>query len=165
MTLRELKSLLRNEGHKHFQILLPDGSAVPRSFHVTEVGRVQKTFIDCGGTQRISVACQLQVWVGEDVDHRIEAKKAAGILDKARSFLPDESVPVEIEYEDRVISQYTIQAYQSNEESVVLRLAHKHTACLAPELCGLPALVKPIAGTAIANGPESSACCVPGRCC
>src|SRR5687767_9407319 len=106
MILSEFKSLLQSEGGKHFRLQLPNGSPVPVSFHVTEVGRVQKTFIDCGGVLRETVACQLQVWVGEDVDHRIEAEKAAKILEKAKTFLPDESVPVEIEYEDEVISQY-----------------------------------------------------------
>lgn len=139
MKLSEFKALLKNEGDKHFRLQLPDGSPIPVSFHVTEVGRVQKTFIDCGGTLRESVACQLQVWVGEDVEHRIEARKAAAILEKARAFLPDESIPVEIEYEHEVISQYTIEGYQSGVGSVVLKLAPKHTECLAPELCKLPA--------------------------
>lgn len=135
MQLSQLKSLLKNEGEKHFRLQLPDGQAVPVSFHVTEVGRVQKTFIDCGGTLRESVVCMLQVWVGQDYDHRIEARKAAAILDKAATFLTDESMPVEIEYEDRVISQYTIARHESREDCVVLHLAHKHTDCLAPELC------------------------------
>lgn len=153
MTLHELKSLFRNDSHKHFQIQLPDGSPVPVSFHVTEVGRVQKNFIDCGGVMRESVVCQLQVWVGEDVDHRIEAAKAAAILEKAKVLLPDGSVPVEIEYEDRVISQYIIEGCESTEAAVVLILANKHTACLAPELCGLPA------------SPKSEASsCAPGCC-
>ncbi|SKA85153.1 hypothetical protein SAMN02745166_01106 [Prosthecobacter debontii] len=138
MNLNEFKALLKNEGEKHFRIQLPDGSPVPLSFHVTEVGKVQKTFIDCGGTMRENVVCQLQIWVGEDVDHRIEAGKAAAILEKARSFLPDESVPVEVEYEDRVISQYTIEDVTMDESSVTLKLAHKHTQCLAPELCVVP---------------------------
>ena len=91
---------------------------------------------------RISVAaaCQLQVWVGEDYDHRIETRKMAGILEKGKALLPDESVPVEIEYEDRVISQYTITGHELTADAVVLQLAHKNTECLAPELCGLPAL-------------------------
>lgn len=138
MTLHELKILLREHGNRLFQLRLPDGSPVPVSFHVTEVGRVSKTFIDCGGTLRESTVCQLQVWIGEDVDHRLEAGKAAAILEKAKAFLPDESIPVEIEYEDRVISQYTIEGHESREDAVILNLAHKHTACLAPELCKVP---------------------------
>lgn len=138
MQLSELKTLLTTNPDKAFRIALPNGSPVPQSFHITEVGRVQKSFIDCGGTVREVVACQLQVWVGEDIDHRIETKKAAAILEKARSLIPDDALPVEIEYEDEVISQYTVEGHEKSGDSVVLKLAHKHTECLAPELCKLP---------------------------
>ena len=140
MKLSELKSLLTDNADRHFRIRLPDGAAVPVSFHVTEVGRLHKTFLDCGGTLRDITTCQLQIWVGEDYDHRIETGKMAAILGKAKSILPDDSVPVEIEYEDRVISQYTISQHELVADAVVLVLANKHTECLAPELCGLPTL-------------------------
>ena len=140
MKLSELKSLLTDNADRHFRIRLPDGAAVPVSFHVTEVGRLHKTFLDCGGTLREITTCQLQIWVGEDYDHRIETGKMAAILGKAKSILPDDSVPVEIEYDDRVISQYTISRHELVADAVVLVLANKHTECLAPELCGLPTL-------------------------
>jgi hypothetical protein len=159
MNLSELKSLLHDHAERHFRIQLPDGAAVPVSFHVTEVGRVQKTFLDCGGTLRESLTCQLQIWVGEDYDHRIETGKLAAILDKAKAYLPDESIPVEIEYEDRVISQYTIAGHEITADAVVLRLAHKHTECLAPELCGLPSINRlPAIG-------GKNPCCGPAGCC
>ena len=153
MKLSELKSLLSNHADCHFRIRLPDGAAVPVSFHVTEVGRVQKTFLDCGGTLRESTTCQLQIWVGEDYQHRIETGKMAAILGKAKSILSDDSVPVEIEYEDRVISQYTLSHHELLADAVVLVLANKHTECLAPELCGLPAI------------PSKAPCCGPSGGC
>jgi hypothetical protein len=159
MKLSELKSLLRDHAGLHFRIRLPDGEAVPLSFHVTEVGRVHKTFLDCGGTLRETLACQLQVWVGQDYDHRIETGKMAKILDKAQAYLPDESIPVEIEYEDRVISQYTIEGHEISADAVILILAHKHTECLAPELCGLPSIDRlPAIG-------GKNPCCGPAGCC
>jgi hypothetical protein len=158
MNLHAFKALLASQGGKHFRLQLPDGSPVPVSFHVTEVGHVKKTFIDCGGTLRTAESCQLQVWVGEDVDHRIEAKKAAAILEKAKSFLPDETIPVEIEYEDRVVSQYVIVGHAIKDQSVVLKLGHKHTDCLAKELCGVP--VK--AGSA---DETATSCCSGTGCC
>ncbi len=139
MTLSELKFLLANHADRSFRIRLPDGEAVPLSFHVTEVGKLHKTFLDCGGKLRETTTCQLQVWVGPDYQHRIETGKMAAILGKAATILPDDSVPVEIEYEDRVISQYTVESHALADGAVVLILAHKHTECLAPELCGLPA--------------------------
>lgn len=158
MNLTELKSLLSTHSDRFFRIALPDGNAVPVSFHVTEVGRVHKTFLDCGGTLRESVTCQLQVWVGEDYDHRIETGKMAKILEKAKAYLPDETVPVEIEYEEKVISQYTIDGHELTDDAVILRLAHKHTECLAPELCGLPDLRLPAIG-------GKAPCCGPSGCC
>ena len=159
MKLAELKSLLAGNPNRYFRIRLPDGDAVPVSFHVTEVGRLQKTFLDCGGTLRDTTTCQLQIWVGEDYDHRIETGKMAAILGKAASILPDDSVNVEIEYEDRVISQYTISSHEVLDDAVILTLANKHTECLAPELCGLPSLNRlPAIG-------GKSPCCGPAGCC
>jgi hypothetical protein len=159
MKLNEFKSLLKAQTGKQFRIQLPDGSPVPMSFHVTEVGRVQKTFIDCGGTLRDTVTCQLQVWVGEDEDHRLEAGKTAAILEKARSFLPDDSVPLEIEYEDEVISQYTIEGHEVGDGAVVLHLAHKHTDCLAREVCGVSSTTKDATATGAAACCGTSGCC------
>ena len=48
MTLAEIKSALQTLETISFK--LPDGSLVPSHFHVTEVGKVTKHFIDCGGT-------------------------------------------------------------------------------------------------------------------
>jgi hypothetical protein len=158
MKLSDLNSLLTEHSQRFFRIALPDGNAVPVSFHVTEVGRLDKTFLDCGGKLRETTTCQLQIWVGEDYDHRIETGKMASILDKAKALLPDDSIPVEIEYEDRVISQYTIEGHELTDEAVVLQLAHKHTECLAPELCGLPSLRLPAIG-------GNAACCGPDGCC
>ena len=159
MKLSELKSLLAEHSDRFFRIRLPDGGAVPVSFHVTEVGQMHKTFIDCGGKLRETTTCQLQVWVGEDYEHRIETGKMASILDKAKSILPDDSVPVEIEYEDRVISQYTISSHELSDDSVVLILANKHTECLAPELCGLPSIGRLPAIGGKSNGCGPSGCC------
>lgn len=83
MKLSKLKSLLMAHADRFFRIRLPDGGGVPVSFHVTEVGRVQKAFLDCGGTLRETTTCQIQIWVGEDYDHRIETGKMASILGKA----------------------------------------------------------------------------------
>ena len=159
MNLSELKSLLTEYANCHFRIRLPGGAAVPVSFHVTEVGHLQKTFLDCGGTLRETTTCQLQIWVGQDYDHRIETGKMASILGKAKSILPDDNVPVEIEYEDRVISQYTISGHEILDDAVILSLAYKHTECLAPELCGLSSFDRlPAIG-------GKSPCCGPSGCC
>ena len=154
MTLAQFKTLLAQNTGKAFQLLLPTGDAVPQSFHITEVGLVNKTFLDCGGTLRRTSACQLQAWVGDDEDHRLAAGKLTGILNKAASFLIDTDVPVEIEYEDGVLSQYPVSNAEVTDSSVVLHLESKHTDCLAKDVC-LPK-----------QPAEASSCgCGPRGCC
>ena len=50
MTLNQLKTQLELQTTLAFE--LPDGSLVPNHFHITEVGKVTKHFIDCGGVIR-----------------------------------------------------------------------------------------------------------------
>ena len=100
MKLGEFKSLLSDNADKQFSIALPNQNQVPMSFHITEVGLVSKTFIDCGGKVHSTQTCQLQVWVGEDEDHRLNAGKLARILDLSRSVVPDDELVLEFEYED-----------------------------------------------------------------
>lgn len=162
MTLSEFKTLLQNNRDKGFRLMLPDHNAVPISFHITEVAFVQKTFIDCGGTMRETRTCQLQAWVGPDEDHRIAAGKMADVLGRAAGFLPDEDLDLEIEYESMAISQYPVAGAEVSEEFVTLQLTTKHTACLAPELCIVPA---PTSSLSLAMAPANGCGCGPSGCC
>jgi hypothetical protein len=155
MNLNEFKTLLEANRDKEFRLQLPDETTVPISFHITEVALVHKTFIDCGGTMRERKTCQLQAWVGPDEDHRIASGKMADILNKASSFLGDDDLPLEIEYEVSTISQYPVVDAQVSDDAVTLQLSTRHTECLAPELC-IPA------GLSI---PLSSCGCGPTGCC
>jgi hypothetical protein len=46
MTLSEIKENLKQL--EELQFLLPNGDSVPPHFHVTEIGKITKQFIDCG---------------------------------------------------------------------------------------------------------------------
>ena len=50
MKLSQVKLVLKDIETIGF--LLPNKNIVPNHFHVTEVGKVTKHFIDCGGTER-----------------------------------------------------------------------------------------------------------------
>jgi hypothetical protein len=117
--------------------VLPGGEAVPQHFHVTEIGGVRKDFIDCGGTQRVNSTCLIQCWVATDVDHRIGTKKVLKIVEMGEKVLAGDFLPVEIEYEEGVISQYPLDDLEVTNEAVVFRLTTKHTDCLAKEKCGV----------------------------
>lgn len=137
MDVRQLRELLTANPSAGLHLMLPDGSFVPPHFHVTEVGRVQKDFIDCGGTVRSSTSCVLQVWVATDTDHRLDATKLAGILKMAAPLLKSDELPVEVEYEAGVVSQYPIAAAEVTPRGILFHLGTKHTDCLAPDKCGV----------------------------
>jgi hypothetical protein len=137
MKLETLTKLLNEHPDAGLALVLPDGSAVARHFHVTEVGRVRKDFIDCGGTVRSTDACVLQVWVADDVEHQLEAGKLAKIIALAKDILKEDELPVEIEYDVGVITQFAVDRVEANDRTITLTLAGKHTACLAPDQCGI----------------------------
>ncbi len=156
MKLSQFTNLLQAHPDKQFRLILPGEGVVPVSFHITEVGSVTKKFIDCGGKVHTLQTCQMQAWLGTDTDHRLRAGKMAGVLSqaKAKGVLPaEEDLDVEIEYEDTTISQYPVASCAVTEDAVILRLAAKHTDCLAKDIC-LPSL--PMAAGAVAAG-----CCGP----
>lgn len=151
MTLDAFLAVLADNPAAAIHLMLPDGDFVPDHFHVTEVGRVQKDFIDCGGTVRSSAACVLQVWVADDTDHRLDTTKLAGIVRLAAPLLKAADLPVEVEYEDGRVSQFPVSAAEVTPAGVLLHLGTKHTACLAPDRCGV--------GPAGTPGCAASGCC------
>jgi hypothetical protein len=136
--VKRLKAVLGENPGKGVQLVLPGGEAVPQHFHVTEIGGVRKDFIDCGGTQRVNSTCLIQCWVATDVDHRIGTEKVLKIVEMGAKVLAGDFLPVEIEYEEGVISQYPLDELEVTDEAVVFRLTTKHTDCLAKEKCGIP---------------------------
>lgn len=153
LTYHALLETLTQHPSASLQLVLPDRSFVPAWFHVTEVGRVQKDFIDCGGTTRSTTACVVQVWVANDTQHRLDAGKLAHILRLAGPLMQSADLPVEVEYEQGVVSQYPVETVEATALGVVVRLGAKHTACLAADRCG----VTPAAA-------ETGCCTAPGCC-
>ena len=135
MTVAALRAALAAAPELPLTVLWPDGDPIEAHFHVTEVGRVQKDFVDCGGTVRRAVSCLLQTWVGEDVAHRITAGKLLKAFDHAAPVLRGEDLPVELEYEACNVVQFSVTAVVPEAERLVVQLAGKHTDCLAKELC------------------------------
>lgn len=137
MNIKGLRLLLSANPGAKMHFMLPDDSFVPAHYHITEVGRVQKDFIDCGGTVRSLASCLLQIWVANDTDHRLETTKLAKIIEVAGSILDSEDLPVEVEYEDGNTSQYPLSGSEITPSGILFYLGAKHTACLAPEKCGI----------------------------
>ncbi|HEY5893690.1 MAG TPA: DUF6428 family protein [Chthoniobacterales bacterium] len=155
MKTSAFKQILKQHPEAELAFVLPNGTRIPVHAHITEVGRVEKTFVDCGGKFRRVAACNLQSWVAEDLDHRLSAGKLAAIMDDASAIIGHDDPPVEIEFEDGWISQFPVAEASANASAVTFQLESKHTVCLARDVC-LP------------EGAEvesESACCGTTGCC
>lgn len=113
---------------------LQDGTLVPTHFHVTEVGQVNKQFIDCGGTVRTVTAVNFQLWHANDLNHRLNPAKLLEIIAIAERELYLTDADIEVEYQ-----QTTIGNFGLSFDGKHLVLMNKTTDCLAEDRCGLPA--------------------------
>ena len=152
MNTAELTALLTAFGDKPVSFVLPDGGRVPAHAHITEVGRIDREFLDCGGVLRRTSFCCLQAWVADDTDHRLSAGKLVTIIGRALEPLGLAALPVEVEYEDGLISQFPVVSVSAGD-AVVLHLGTKHTDCLAKEIC------LPVPGAAEGCCKPDSGCC------
>lgn len=134
MKISEFVALLDEHPNAELQFIMPGGRIAVHS-HVTEVGRVEKLFIDCGGTARRIRNCNVQMWEYTDYEHRLTPAKLSGIFDKASPIFGGDDLPVEIEFEHGVISQYPVKTGTLADGMLTFELELKHTACLALELC------------------------------
>ncbi|WP_064197374.1 MULTISPECIES: DUF6428 family protein [Emticicia] len=157
MKLSEIKNAL--EGLEAVNFQLPDGSFVPESFHVTEVGVVNKYFIDCGGTVRNERVVNFQLWNANDYDHRLKPQKLLNIISLSERVLGIEDSEIEVEYQGETIGKYNL-GFTGNH----FLLLAKQTACLAEDQCGIPPQKQKINLGELKAQPQSS-CCTPGSGC
>ena len=159
MNTHEFLERLRHHPDHGIELQLPDGTTAPAHFHITEVGHVTKDFMDCGGTRRTSSACVLQTLVAHDVDHRLSSDKFADVLRRTAMVVPDDGLPVEIEYDQGTVAQYAVAGAVVAGGAIEFSLVAKHTACLAMDKCGL---AEPDAAS-VDNQPEAA--CDPAANC
>jgi hypothetical protein len=157
MNLSEIKSKLTDV--EELKFILPSGQAIPPHFHVTEVGKITKKFIDCGGTVREDNVINFQLWEDVDFDHRLGSKKLLDIIFLSEKMIGLADWEVEVEYQSDTIGKYGLEF-----EDDKFLLTNKLTDCLAKDKCGIPE-TKPILkmaslGTIMKNSctPESGCC-------
>ena len=131
MKLSEVKQILPTLENVEFQ--LENGTFVPEHFHVTEVGMINKNFIDCGGVIRNEKVVNFQLWNADDHEHRLKPGKLLNIINLSEEKLGIEDHEIEVEYQSETIGKYDLEF---NGKTFVLR--NKMTACLAPDACGIP---------------------------
>lgn len=156
MTVEEIKNYLTQLDKIAFQ--LPDGSLVPSHFHVTEVGKVTKHFIDCGGTVRNEEVANFQLWNANDYDHRLHPEKLTSIILLSQKLLKIGDLPIEVAYQGATIGKYGLDFDGKN-----FLLTNTQTDCLAKSNCGIP---EPKEKVALADlHLEESSCCSPSTGC
>jgi len=131
MKLSEIKSKLKTLETIAFQ--LPNGTLVPNHFHVTEVGKISKHFIDCGGTVRTENVANFQLWEADDYDHRLHPEKLLSIIELSEKVLQIEDLDIEVEYQGDTIGKYGLDF-----DGKHFLLTTKLTDCLAKDKCGIP---------------------------
>jgi len=155
MKLSEVKNKLKQLNQIAFQ--LPNGQLVPSHFHVTEVGKVTKYFIDCGGTVRNEEVVNFQLWNANDYNHRLHPEKLLKIIELSEKTLGIEDLEIEVEYQAQTIGKFRLGFTGEN-----FLLTTKQTDCLAKDNCGIPE-EKPKVKLSDLN---SQPCCEPGgNCC
>lgn len=130
MKLLEVKQKLSKLKTIAFQ--LPNGELVPNHFHVTEVGKVTKHFIDCGGTVRNEEVVNFQLWNANDYDHRLHPEKLINIIELSEKILGLTNLDIEVEYQGK-----TIEKFGLDFDGVNFLLTNKQTDCLAQDACGV----------------------------
>lgn len=156
MTLEQIKKQLSGMETLAFQ--LPNGSFVPGHFHVTEVGKVTKDFVDCGGTLRNEQKANFQLWEANDYDHRLHPEKLIHIIELSQKTLEMGDREIEVEYQGETIGKYDLDFDGTN-----FLLVTKNTTCLANDKCGIPEdkLKVNLSSLAVA----SNTCSPGGGCC
>ena len=156
MKLSEIKSKLNQLETIAFQ--LPNGTLVPNHFHVTEVGKITKDFIDCGGTVRHEEVVNFQLWEANDYDHRLHPEKLLHIIELSEKALHIEDLEIEVEYQGDTIGKYSLDF-----DGTHFLLTSKQTACLAQEACGIPNEKPKVKFSELQN--STSSCTPESGCC
>ncbi|MGP1992786.1 DUF6428 family protein [Zobellia laminariae] len=155
MKLSEIKSELSKLDKIAFQ--LPNGELVPNHFHVTEVGKITKHFIDCGGTVRKEEVVNFQLWNADDYDHRLHPEKLTHIIELSEKTLGIGDLDIEVEYQGDTIGKFGLDFDGTN-----FLLTTKQTDCLAKDNCGIPAEKTKLQFTDLGQGSScdpNSGCC------
>ncbi len=155
MKLSELKTHLQDLSDIRFR--LPNNEYVPSHFHVTEIGKISKQFIDCGGTIRQDDTINFQLYSADDFDHRLAPQKLVNIISLSEKVLELEDLEIEVEYQSNTIGKYRL-GYDEGD----LLLLSTQTDCLAKEKCEIPVSKAKENQAVLVN---DSGCCTPGSGC
>ena len=160
MKLSEVKAVLKKSNTIGFQ--LPNGELVPKHFHVTEVGKITKAFIDCGGVVRNEEVANFQLWNAKDYDHRLHPEKLLNIIELSEQVLKIEDLEIEVEYQTQLEDLDTIGKFGLDFDGTNFLLTSRQTNCLAQDQCGVPEHKQRVKLSDL----NTESCCAPeSNCC
>lgn len=146
------------EAVEEVRFTLPNGEPVPAHFHVTEIGKLEKNFIDCGGTIRKESVISFQLFTAQDYDHRLGKEKLKSIIQSSIHMLGLKNNEVEVEFQSDTISKYGLDFGEG-----IFNLIAKQTDCLAKDKCGIPVEKPKVRLSALTTANKSV--CEPGSGC
>jgi hypothetical protein len=129
MTFHDLQNAVDANPKRFPRFVLPSGDYIPAHAHVTEVGRVVRNFVDCGGLTGQEEKVVLQTHVGDDTDHRLRSDRFAKILRFGDRVIPNANLDVDVEYDCCVVAQYPITEATPDGEHLNLILQRGRTQC------------------------------------
>lgn len=145
LTFAEFRQTLALAPALGLRFRLPTGGLTPIHLHLTEVARVEKRFIDCGGTIRTQASARLQLWAADDTDHRVGCAKALQVLDRGVVLLGSTDLPLEVEHDFPLLTVFPVLGSVVEGGERVFLLGALKADCLAPEVC-VPNACKPGSG-------------------
>ncbi len=158
MLLSELKAKLETSSTLNFK--LPNGQLVPSHFHITEVGVLSKEYVDCGGTFRNEKKLTMQIWVAEDLEHRLAPSRFLKIIELSKPIIKDEDLEVELEYQGE-----TIGKYQLGFDNGIFELLATKTDCLAKDKCEVPVVKQKFDLSDLTVVDQGGSCSPGSGCC
>lgn len=135
MTLADFRRALSLEPSLGVRFRLPTGALTPIHAHLTEVARVEKRFIDCGGTVRTDVSARLQLWSADDTEHRVGCAKALQVLARGAELIGEVDLPLEVEHDFPLLTVFPVIGSVVEGRERIFLLGTRKADCLAPDVC------------------------------
>ena len=120
MNVKDFKNTLSELNELTF--VLPNGSHIAPHFHLTEVGEITKSYVDCRGSVRLEKTANFQLWTAHDYDHRLKPRKVIEIIEMAEKEIGLQNLDIEVEYQSETIGRYGLEF---KEDRFILTAAHR----------------------------------------
>ena len=131
MKISEFKNIIQSLKYIVFE--LPGGKRVPPHFHITEIGIIRKTYIDCGGDLRVENLINMQLWYSNDINHKIEPTKILKIIQNSEKLLKFQDEEIQIEYQQDTICKFNLEFKGDS----TFKLIKTFTDCIDKESCNI----------------------------